>query len=325
MIDVPAALVPTRASRSLQISRCYAIVTTNASSQRSWFLTDNHRDVVIVQTNGQLTTHSASNVVISQPKRRQSGVRSNSTELQIGLDDLTGVTKADLDKDLLIGARVVEVEVDAVHTWIIHRLFSWYVSDVRHGKGIAILSLVGISSKFQNTIGESITTRCQNKFFNFNCNSGNSLSNVIEAGVQKFGFRQYKTVSDPSYLGRRSVRIRMGADTDSFPASSLAYGDWWAHGTLKVIDGPAAGQVVYVESNNKPFIVGSGPGLYVATDLILATPLAFNPTSNNTVELRTGCARFLSVCREKFNNLDNFRGDRDVAGSDNLQRTPGAE
>lgn len=319
MIEVPAALVPSRASRSLQISRCYAIITVNAATQLRWDLTDNQHDIQAVFPSGDVVTYAAANIVISQPRRRQAGVRSNSSELQIGLDDLTGITKADIDKDLLIGARVVEIEADALHPWLFHRVFSWYVSDVRHGKGIAILSLVGISSKFQNTVGESITTRCQNKFFNFNCNAGNSLSNVIEAGKQKFGFREYKTASDPTYLGRRRVRITMGPDT--FPADSVAASDWWAHGTLKILDGPAAGQVVYVESNNKPFYLAG----FLYTDLTLATPLAFNPTANNRVELRVGCGRFLAVCNSKFNNLDNFRGDRDVAGSDNLQRTPSAD
>lgn len=319
MINVPASLVPSRASRSLQISRCYAIITVNAATQLRWDLTDNQHDIVTVGAGGEVVTYAAANIVTSQPRRRQAGVRSNSTELEIGLDDLTGVTKADLDKDLLIGARVVELEVDAVHPWIFHRRFSWYVSDVRHGKGLAILSLVGISSKFQNTVGESITTRCQNKFFNFNCNNGNSLSSVLEAGTQKFGFRAYKTASDPTYLGRRRVRIM--EDVDSFPADALLAADWWAHGTMKITSGPASGQVIYVEANDLPFTAGG----FTYCDLTLATPLAFNPTSGNTLQLRVGCGRYLAVCRDKFNNLDNFRGDRDVAGSDNLQRTPSAD
>jgi len=319
MIDVPAALVPSRASRSLQISKCYAIIAVNATTQLRWDLTDNQHDILTVGSDGSVVTYQAANVVVSQPRRRQSGIRSNSAEIQIGLDDLTGVTKADIDKDLLIGARVVELEVDALHPWIFHRRFSWYVSDVRHGKGVAILSLVGISSKFQSMVGESITTRCQNKFFNFNCNNGNSLSSVLEGGTQKFGFREYKTASDPTYLGRRRVRIMEDADT--FPTDSLTAADWWAHGTLKFVSGPAAGQIVYVEANDQPFTSGG----FLYCDLTLATPLAFNPTSGNDLELRVGCGRYLAVCRDKFSNLDNFRGDRDVAGSDNLQRTPSAD
>ena len=79
--------------------------------------------------------------------------------------------------------------------------------------------------------------------------------------------------------------------------------------------------MIYVEANDQPFTAGG----FRYCDLTLATPLAVNPTSGNTLELRVGCGRYLSACRDKFNNLDNFRGDRDVAGSDNLQRTPSAD
>ena len=320
MIPIRERLIPLRASRSIQLTRCFSIQTQNATANLTWNLTDAQRDVVIIGTDRVTKiTYSAANIIIPQPKRRQSGMRSNSTELQICIDDLAGITEEDLDKDLLVGARVVEIEVDGLRPWIEHRRFRWYVSDVRHGKGVAILSLVGQTARLQKTVGESISTRCQNAFLNFNCNAGSSLSGVLEGGTQKFGFRAYKTHTDPTYLGKRRVRIK--EDADSFPVDARAAADWWAHGTVKFVSGPAANQIAYVESNTQPFLSG---GIYY-TDLILTTPLAYAPTGNNDLELRVGCPRIHSVCKAKFNNLDNFRGDRDVAGSDNLQRTPSAE
>ena len=56
----------------------------------------------------------------------------------------------------------------------------------------------------------------------------------------------------------------------------------------------------------------------------LFLPMPFDVSPGDAVSLRAGCAKSLSVCRDTFDNVLNFRGEPFVPGNDLYFRTPDA-
>ena len=58
--------------------------------------------------------------------------------------------------------------------------------------------------------------------------------------------------------------------------------------------------------------------------ITLFLPMPFDVTVGDPVTLQAGCDKSLAVCRDTFDNVDNFRGEPFVPGNDLLFRTPDA-
>lgn len=315
MLHIPAAIVPARAARCLMPVRCWRIeAPTTFGSVGPWRLTDCQHAIAITEEDGSRQVYTPSQPVFVQPKKRQTGMRSNSAELHIAMDGMAGIDDSVLERGLLDGAQVTEFEVDGMRPWIRLRMFRWYVSNTPSGKGRAELQMVGVSSRLQETVGETITTTCQNEFGDALCSTGGVIN-----GDPDFSFLDFEVGVPPAGFNLlRTMRIREASDT--FPAAAKTDADWWAHGRIRFIDGPNAGVEAWIESNETPINAGSN----WVVDIVLATPLAYAPVTGNDVTMRVGCSRTHAVCKAKFGNLASFRGHRDIAGSDIQQITPGA-
>ena len=82
----------------------------------------------------------------------------------------------------------------------------------------------------------------------------------------------------------------------------------FAFGSLMWIDGPRAGIIDRV-------LASAGNTVTLAEPVVVPTPVA--------VELREGCDRQLSTCRDRFANVANFRGEPHLPGNDLLTRYGG--
>jgi uncharacterized phage protein (TIGR02218 family) len=317
MLQIAAAHEPMRDARSFGLHRCWRVKALHAvSTNLIWRFTDAQHEIRIYEEDlGTYSTYSPAQIVFGQSIRRQTGMRANSSELHVSLGLSGGLDYTHIERGLLDGAQVTEYHVSAARPWVgsLAR-YRWTVADAEHGGGIALLTLSGISARFAESVGEEITTRCQNQFADALCNSASVIS-----GDANFGFRQYLVGLYPGGNTRRVMRIREG--TDAFPAASLTDADWWAYGIIRFTDGDSADVIAAIESNEQPFDTGLG---YDAVDIVLATPLAFAPAQGDAVTMRVGCQRTHAACKAKFGNLDQFRGDRDIPGSDAQQTTPGA-
>lgn len=296
-------------------ARCWRIdAPTSFGGVGPWRLTDAQYELAIIEEDGSRQTYTPAQPVFVQASKRQTGMRSNSAELHIAMDGLSGVDDTVIERGLLDGAKVTEFEVDGLRPWVRLRMFRWYVASTPSGKSRAELQLVGVSSRLQRTTGEVITTTCQNEFGDALCSSGGVL-----AGNADFNFLGFEVGVPPAGFNLlRTMRIREAANAFPTPAKSVE--DWWAHGRIRFIDGPNAGVEAWIERNDTPINAGSN----WVVDIVLATPLAYAPETGDVVSMRVGCDRIHSTCRDKFGNLDSFRGHRDITGSDSLQFTPGA-
>jgi len=83
--------------------------------------------------------------------------------------------------------------------------------------------------------------------------------------------------------------------------------DWFTRGTIEWIDGDNADQKIRIKSHR---IENN-----VAVIETWTKPI-FSPSIGDTVKLIAGCDKNLNTCRDKFNNLLNFRGFPHFPGDD---------
>jgi hypothetical protein len=335
MLHIPAAIVPARAARCLMPVRCWRIDTQSpVAGIGPWRLTDCQHAIEIHEEDRSRQVYTPTQIVFPQTSERSTGMRSNTSELHVGIDENSPIDESVIGRGLLDGARVTMFEVDGTRPWIRLRMFRWFVARVKNGKGQAIIELSGVSSKLQNTVGESITTTCQNQFGDALCATGGVINSNPD-----FGFRSYEVGVAPVGVNlRRTMRIREAVDT--FPADAKVprlEGDdpWWAFGRIRFTSGANEGVEAWIESNAEPINAGTN----WVVDIVLTTPLEFLPETGDTVQMRVGCSRTDRVvedlssptkrrriwaCKDKFNNVASFRGFTYLPGSDTQQVTPGA-
>ena len=320
MIHLGPAHVPAFSCGMQSLAKAWRITTTQTfdGAHRTWRLTDCGHTVRLNEGSLVFGTYDASAIAWGGPTRRVSGLRENTSELRVQLDTGTDpITEADVESGLLSDALVVEFLFDPLRPWLPPiRELRWRIAYHDEGRPEIAFELVGLSSRLKIAAGIDIGPTCRNRFFDSLCNYAGALT---AGGVTGFIFRDYLTLELDDGNTRRSFRMRGG--TDAFPPASLTAADWWAHGLVRFVDGPNAGVTAVIESNTQP--VDSGAGYYYA-DVILATPVRYQPESGDALEVQVGCPRTPEACRSKFSNLANYRGAPEQPGTDSLTRTPDA-
>lgn len=100
-------------------------------------------------------------------------------------------------------------------------------------------------------------------------------------------------------------------DANAVTVNTTKAADAFAGGTLRWLDGPAAGMLMAV--------IG-----VTGDNLLLAHPLDPAMTPGTRVLLREGCDRTLNTCANRFGNAINFRGEPFLPGNDLITRYPAA-
>ncbi|HVV63281.1 MAG TPA: DUF2163 domain-containing protein [Pseudolabrys sp.] len=120
-------------------------------------------------------------------------------------------------------------------------------------------------------------------------------------------------LTDPEYCGSGTVNVLNS--TSSFVASGLfAFQDgWFTGGKLTFTGGANAGLSVEVKSHRKI-------GLQTTIDLWQAMPEAI--AHGDTFAVTAGCDKRFATCRDRFDNVVNFRGFPHIPGNDFVMRYP---
>jgi len=77
------------------------------------------------------------------------------------------------------------------------------------------------------------------------------------------------------------------------------------------------------------FTSGANNGLsmeikeYYDSGIELMLPMPYDISVNNTYNIRAGCDKQFNTCRDRFNNVINFRGEPHVPGLDEVMKTAG--
>ena len=88
---------------------------------------------------------------------------------------------------------------------------------------------------------------------------------------------------------------------------------WFERGRIRIISGPATGQIGLIRFDRQTVN---------ARELELWIALGMAPSAGDIIRLEAGCDKLASTCRNKFNNLVNFRGFPDIPGEDWLKSYP---
>lgn len=132
------------------------------------------------------------------------------------------------------------------------------------------------------------------------------------AAVLGDGRCKVDTKSSGMSLETQAVTIE-GGSVLTLPAAPAFPAGWFARGRLTVLDGAAAGAVGVVKRDRD---------LAGQRQVELWEMLSAGFAPGDTVRIEPGCDKRLETCRDKFDNLLNFRGFPDIPGEDWLVSYP---
>lgn len=135
----------------------------------------------------------------------------------------------------------------------------------------------------------------------------------IECDVKRLGDSRCKIDTAPfTVTGTVSGVVNRAQFTDTSRAEAV---NFFKYGTVRFLTGANAGRELEVKdfsgTPNRRFV--------------LIEPLPYSIAVGDTYEAIAGCDRTRATCRDKFNNLDNFRGFPDMPTETEILETPNAK
>lgn len=108
-----------------------------------------------------------------------------------------------------------------------------------------------------------------------------------------------------------SVAVTGVTNRQTFSASSLTQANGWF----------AGGKVLFTSGSNDELEMEIKA--FYNNTITLSLPLPYTISSGDTFQITTGCDKKFSTCKEKFDNVVNFRGEPHVPGLDKVLETAG--
>lgn len=159
--------------------------------------------------------------------------------------------------------------------------------------------------------GSRFTAEIRNQIARFAMVTGRQIINSCDA---TYGDARCKKVVE-------TLALTVSGSADSLQFAASYSGDWptgfFDKGKVVGLTGALAGTMVEVER-----WIQSAPG---SATVKLSYFLAEAPAVGDTFEIRRGCGQTRADCMAR-NNMENFRGEPDVPGTDQVRKlpTPGA-
>ncbi len=202
-----------------------------------------------------------------------------------GLLDNAAITESDLLDGLFDGARV---ELFLVN-WASPGdgtvpLRTGWLGEVKVRDGAFVAELRGLSQALQTVVGEVYSVACR-------ADLGDARCGVDLSGVGPWR----KTGSVASVISDRAF-----VDTSRSEAAGF-----YDQGVIYWTGGANAGLEMEIKSQ---------PG----TTIILAEPMPHAIAAGDTYEITPGCDKSISMCRDRFSNVLNFRGEPYIPGNDRI-------
>lgn len=166
--------------------------------------------------------------------------------------------------------------------------FGW-LGRVRESGGKFVAELLGPAARLQQTIGEIYSATCRATFGDSRCGYNLELA---------------RTTVTVTAVESRSVITVSGLSAPS--------ADWWSVGVAQFLTGSNAGLSMDVRESD-------------GTDIQLLLPMPFDIEVGDTLRMTAGCDHSLEMCRDRWGNVLNFRGEPHAPVSDDLIRGPGQD
>lgn len=149
---------------------------------------------------------------------------------------------------------------------------------------IAVFELRSLKQALQQNLLELVSRSCRAALGDARCTVDLDAYTVI-AAVSSVGTQR---------------RIFTSADIDSSTSTSEVPDGWYDRGALTWLTGANEGLISEVKTH-------SAGGV-----LELLLPVPFNIQPGDTFSVHAGCNRLVETCKDKFDNLLNFRGEPDA-------------
>lgn len=279
-----AALRAHLAGGATTVCRCWAV--TRRDGARFGF-TDHDRDLVFAGT-----TFRAASGMTASALQQGTGLAVDNSQAAGALSDGT-LTEADLMAGLFDGATVEIWRVNWAAVSQRERLFRGVLGEIRRGDGAFEAELRGLAELLNRPSGMVYQRAC-----------------TAVLGDARCAF----DLDRPGYAAHVELDAQTDGEVFDLPDPGGFPDRWFAHGTLRVETGAAAGLGATIKSDRSR----SG----ARRRLTLWEPLRRAILPGDRVLLHAGCDKRAATCREKFDNFLNFRGFPHIPGEDWLTSYP---
>jgi len=264
-------------------------------------------------TQFRFTDHSSSIEYENETYNPQDGLSASATERQEatnpqnvnvrGAISSSTIAHADLEAGLFAEAEVVEYLVDPRFPWAgTHWTLRYWLTDASFNGEEWQAELQGASAWLSYRSGRLLGRDCDADLFDARC----KVLTTQETWFEITGVRVLASSQDATEPRRKFDSIfadipTTGPETDEYK-----------HGNITWTTGANLG----LESEIKAYT-------HTPRSFELYEPTKYVIADNDEFTLQTGCSRLRSVCINKFDNLNNFRGIPYMPGSDEAMRAGG--
>ena len=234
--------------------------------------------------------------------RADSGLTGHALQQTTGLAVDNGEALGALRSDAVTEADLVAGRYDAaaVWAWLVnwadveqrHLLFRGTIGEVQTGGGGFRAELRGLTETLGQPTGRIYQRHCNARLGDASC------------GVN---------MANPAHTGEAVVIDATGGPVLLLSGLAGYAPDWFARGTLKVMDGAAAGLSAMIKSD---VLIGSERTVSLWQEMRI--PLA----PGDRVRVQAGCDKRAETCKGKFANFAQFRGFPHIPGEDWLMAVP---
>ncbi len=210
-----------------------------------------------------------------------------------GIFDDASITELDLQSGLYDGA---EVQVFMVN-WAdlsqgIMKLRRGYIGEVVVlPNGVFHSTFFGLADKLEQRVGEIYTPMCRADLGDSRC------------GIDLAGGGWKKTATVTSVTDSKTFRISV--------TEPRAVDGWFRLGVVEWTSGDNDGRLMEVRSWTQ-----------ATSEVVLFLGMPGDIQVGDTLTIYPGCDKKFTTCRDKFDNLENFRGEPYVPGTDALLKSP---
>jgi uncharacterized phage protein (TIGR02218 family) len=130
------------------------------------------------------------------------------------------------------------------------------------------------------------------------------------------------TPSCDAVLGDTRCGVSMGAFTFTATVTSITDRQTFKASTLTQAAGYfTGGEITFTSGLNNALRMEVKE--FSSTQLVLALPMPNSVAVGDTFSIKTGCDKTSATCKEKFSNLENFRGFPSIPGMNKILETAG--
>lgn len=261
-----------------RLCRCWRVRRRDG---RTYGFTDHDRDLIV---DGTLC--KASSGMDASAVQSTTGLAVDNAQALGALSD-AGLSAEEIRAGRFDGAAVEHWLVDWERPDLFVNVFRGTFGEIRRSDALFEVELRGLAEGLNTAVGRTIQRNCDRRLGDAKCGFD----------LQTPGYWAEATVSE--VISEIAVLAHGLAD---FPAG------WFALGIIEWLNGTNAGEKASVKADT----TGPGPGRSITLWERPGAALA----PGDRFRIAAGCDKRMTTCRDKFNNILNFRGFPHIPGED---------